>query len=101
MKDLSLGELVTLFLSSEAKCVTFANIKILLSIAMVLPVSTATCERSFSDMKQIKDWLRNRLLPASLSNLMTIAIEGPALPEVDFDAVLALWKAMKPRRLLV
>ena len=80
--------------------VTFPNINILLSIAMVLPVSTATVERSFSDMKQIKDWLRNRLLPASMLKLMIIAIEGPPLHEVDFDAVLALWKAMKPQRLI-
>ena len=54
-KSLSLKELATLFLRSEAKCVTFPNIKILLTITSVLPVSTATVERSFSDMKQIKD----------------------------------------------
>ena len=56
---------------------TFPNIKILLTIAMVLPVSTATFERTFSDTKQIKDQLRNRLLPASMFKLMIIAIEGP------------------------
>ena len=94
-KSLSLKELATLFLRSEAKCVTFPNIKILLTIAMVLPVSTATVERSFSDIKQIKDRLHNRLLPASIFKLMIIAIEGPPLHEVDFDAVLALWKAME------
>ena len=97
-KSLSLKELATLFLRSEAKCVTFPNIKILLSIAMVLPVSTATVEHSFSDMKQIKD--RNRLLPALMFKLMIITIEGPPLHEVDLDAVLAMWKTMKPRRLL-
>ena len=48
---------------SRATCETF-NIKILLTIAMVLPVSIATVERYFSDMKQIKDRLRNCLLPA-------------------------------------
>ena len=80
---------------------TFPNIKILLTIAMVLPVSTATVERSFSDMKQIKDRLGNRLLPASMFKLMIIVIKGPPLQEVDFDAVLALWKAMKPQRLLI
>ena len=78
---------------------TFPNIKILLTIAMVLPVSTATVESFFSDMKPIKGRLRNRLLPASMFKLMIIAIEGPPLHEVDFDAVLALWKAIKPRRL--
>ena len=100
-KSLPLKELATLFLRSEAKCVAFPNIKILLTIAMVLPVSTATVESSFSDMKQIKDRLRNRLLPASMFKLMIIAIVGPPLHEVDFDAVLALWKTMKPRRLLI
>ena len=86
-KSLSLKELATLFLRSEAKCVTFPNIKILLTIAMVLPVSTATVERTFSNMKQIKEQLRNRLLPASMFKLMIIAIEGHPLHEVDFDAV--------------
>ena len=100
-KSLSLKKLATLFLRSEAKYVTFPNIKILLTIAMVLPVSTATVERSFSDMKQIKDRLRDRLLPASMFKLMITAIEGPPLHEVDFGAVLALWKVMKPRRLLI
>ena len=61
---------------------TFPN-KILLTIAIVLPVSTATVERSFSDMKQIKDRLHNRLLPASMFKLMIIAIEKPPLHEVD------------------
>ena len=100
-KSLSLKEIATLFLRSEAKCVTFPNCKILLTFAMVLPVSTATVELSFNDMKQIKDRLRNRLLPASMFKQMIIAIEGPPLHEVDFDAVLALWKAMKPWRLLI
>ena len=69
-KSLSLKELAILFLRSETKCVTFPNIKILLTTAMVLHVSTATDERSFSDMKLIKDRLRNRLLPASMFKLM-------------------------------
>ena len=100
-KSLSLNELATLFLRSEVKCVAFPNIRILLTIAMVLPMSTATVERFFNDMKQIKDRLCNQLLPASMFKLMIIAIEGPPLHEVDLDAVLALWKVMKPRRLLI
>ena len=100
-KSFSLKELATLFLRSEAKSVTFPNSKILLTIAMVLPVSTATVEHSFSDMKQIKYRFRNRLLPAYMFTLMIIAIEGPPLHEVVFDAVLALWKSMKPWRLLI
>ena len=80
---------------------TFPNITILLTTGMVLPMSTATVEHSFSDMKQIKDRLRNRLLPASMFKLMITAIEGPPLHEVDFDVVQVLWKTMKPWRLLI
>ncbi len=102
MKGFSLQKLALQFFKSEAKCVTFPNIKTLLSIAMVLPMSTATVERSFSDRKQkIKNRLRNRLQPSSLSKLMMIAIEGPQLDEVNFDAVLSLWKSIKPRRILL
>ncbi len=99
MKGFSLQKLALQFFKSEAKCVTFPNIKTLLSIAMVLPMSTATV--SFSYMKQIKNRLRNRLQPSSLSKLMMIAIEGPQLDEVNFDAVLSLWKSIKPRRILL
>ena len=76
---------------------TFPDIKILLTIAMVLPVST---ELLSSDMKQIKDRLRKGF-QHQCCKLMIIAIEGPPLHEVDFDAVLALWKAKKPLRLLI
>ena len=88
-----------LFLRSEAKCVTFPKD----SAHHCHGASCVYCnwKCSFSDMKQIKDRLRNRLLPASMFKLLVIAIEGPPLHEVDFDAVLALWKAMKPRRLLI
>ena len=100
-KSLSLKKLATLFLRSEAKCVTFLNIKILLTIAMVLPVIIATVERSFSDMKQIKDRLRNRLLPASMFKLMIRAIEAPHSTQWPLLQCWLLWKVMKPRRLLI
>ena len=58
-------------------------------------------ERTFSDLKHIKNRLHNRLLSTSLSKLMTTAIEDPPLAKVDFDAVLTLWESMKPRRILL
>ena len=58
----------------------FPEIFKLLNILLVLPVGTATVERSFSHMKQIKTRLRNRLNDANLSHLMRIAIEGPDYP---------------------
>ena len=65
--------------------------------SMVLPISTATVRRYFSDMKQIKDCF---VLSTSLSKLMII-VEGPPLAKVDFDAALSLWKSMKSRWILL
>ena len=42
-----------------------------------LPVTTATVERSFSDMKMIKTRLRSRLGEDTLDYALRICIEGP------------------------
>ena len=70
----------------------FPEIFKLLNILLVLPVGTATVERSFSHMKQIKTRLCNRLNDANLSHLMRIAIEGPELSSINFDEVLEVFK---------
>ena len=49
----------------------------LATICLSIPISIALAERSFSDMKLIKNRLRNRFTELSLSNLMKIVIESP------------------------
>ena len=44
---------------------------------MVLPVTTATVEQSYNDMKLIKTRLRSRLGEETLNHTMRISIEGP------------------------
>lgn len=39
---------------------SFPNIKILLTILAVIPVTTASVERSFSTLKRLKTYLRNK-----------------------------------------
>ena len=55
---------------------------------MALPVSTATVERTFSQMELIKTYLRNRLSDSNLEYLMKIAIEGPSISNMDFNKIL-------------
>ena len=64
----------------------------LLNIMMALPVSTATVERTFSQMKLIKTRLRNRLSDSNLEHLMKIAIEGASISNVDFNEILDIFK---------
>ena len=64
----------------------------LLNIILVLPVGTASVERSFRRMKQIKTRLCNRLNDANLAHLIRIAIKGPELSLVNFDEVLEVFQ---------
>ena len=66
----------------------------LLNIILVLPVGTASVERFFSHIKQIKTRLLND------ANLMRIAIEGPELSSVNFDEVLEVFQE-KNRQILL
>ena len=71
----------------------------LYSILVVLPYSTAECERGFSTMNDIKSDTRNRL-DDILVDLMFIAMYGDSF-EFDYDALGAyiakeIWKCKKP-----
>ena len=80
----------------------FPNLATLASLQLVLPVTTATVERSFSDMKLVKTRLRSRLGENTLDQAMRVCIEGPpTLSEDELDNIVTLWKDMKPRRLSV
>ena len=71
----------------------------LLNIMMAFPVSTATVERTFSQMKLIKTCLCNRLSDSNLEHLK-IAIEGPSISNVDFNEIIDIFK-QKNRRILL
>ena len=48
----------------------FPNLTCLVAVQLVLPVTTATVERSFSDMRVVKTRLRSRLRENTLDQLM-------------------------------
>ena len=71
----------------------FPNLFRLAEIAVCLPVTTASVERSFSHMKMIKTKLRNRLNESSLHHLTMIAIEGPdKLHYKNLEEIMEMWK---------
>lgn len=79
----------------------FKELKDLLATFLVIPVSTATAERSFSTMRRIKPHLRASMAGQRLSNLAIISIERelsyPLL--MDPDPVVNEFAAKKGRRL--
>ena len=70
------------------------NLAKVAAIANVLPVTTATVERSFSAMKLIKTKLRSRLGADALKHTMRICMEGP-----DQLSVVDHYKSVKKRKL--
>jgi hypothetical protein len=73
--------LIDLAVSSE-KSAMFPAFACAIRRLLLLPIGTATVERSFSAMKRILCDKRNRLLPEHMCHLMRIAIEGPSVPDV-------------------
>lgn len=76
------------------------NLIILAELALLLPIHTADCERSFNKKKLIKSKSKKRIRATALNNLMLISIiEGKPLEEFDFVDSLPMWKAQKDRRI--
>ena len=63
----------------------------LMQIYMVIPTSSAICERGFSSMKRIKYNWRSSLAPAQLQRLMSVAIEGPDPDDFKAEEVVKRW----------
>ena len=76
-KKSSLQQVLSALLSSTTIATSFPNLAKLAAILIVLPVTTATVERTFSSMKLIKTRLRNRMGESTLEHTMRICIEGP------------------------
>ena len=93
---------ISSLLTNSTILAAFPNIACLASIALVLPVTTATVERSFSDMKLVKTRLRSRLGEGTLDQALRVCIEGPEyLSDSALDAIITDWKERKQRRIAV
>ena len=78
-------ELLTALVQQTYLQKIFPNLHKLAVIALVIPISSADCERGFSALKRIKTRLRNRLSNRILNNLLKISIEGPEIKDFDFE----------------
>ena len=101
-KDSTLQQVLwTLIDSANSDIATaFPNLAKVAAIVNVLPVTTATVERSFSAMKLIKAILRSRLGADELEHTMRVCIEGPNQLSDDFlESVIDHYKSVKKRKL--
>ena len=60
-------------------------------IVLVLPSSSASCERGFSRINCIKTDLRSRLTTGNLDSLMLIGLRGVSVKDLDPNESIRLW----------
>ena len=70
----------------------------LIKLSLVLPVATASVERSFSSMKLVKTELRNRMGDEYMNNACICYIEKEFLQQVSVESVMQRFQKMKTRR---
>ncbi|KAL7181344.1 hypothetical protein ACSBR1_040265 [Camellia fascicularis] len=80
------------------KDIVYPLVYLLIKLALILPVATATVERAFSAMKFIKNLLRNRMGDQWLNNCLVTYIEKDVFDSVDNELIMQRFQNMKSRR---
>ena len=75
LKDTKLKSIVDLYVELLPLKQAFPTTIFLITAAMIIPVSSTTCERTFSKMKLIKTTTRNTMSDTRLSDLCVLAVE--------------------------
>ncbi len=73
----------------------------LCTIAVTLPVSSASCERSFSTLKLIKTFLRSTTTYERLRDLGVLSIESRRAKALDLDVFVDRFSRQHNRRILL
>ncbi|XP_042404572.1 zinc finger MYM-type protein 1-like [Zingiber officinale] len=74
---------------------------LLLKLALLLPVATATVERVFSAMKIIKTSLQNQLGDDMVNDCLIPYIERDVFDTIDNEAIIQHFQNMKSRRVIL
>jgi hypothetical protein len=77
---------------------TFSLVYRLITLALTLPVATASVERVFSAMKIIKSDLRNKIGDDWLNDLMICYVEKEIFAQIDDKKIMLRFHAYSNRR---
>ena len=62
---------------------SFSNIKVCLRILGTLPVTTCTCERSFSSMRRLKTYTRSTMISERLNEIAVMHVHQEIVPGIE------------------
>lgn len=78
---------------------SYPNVETAFRIFSTIPVTIATCERSFSKLKLVKNYLRSTMGQERLSNLAILSIENEIASKIDFDDIIDEFASIKSRKI--
>ncbi|XP_030047652.1 uncharacterized protein LOC115461718 [Microcaecilia unicolor] len=79
----------------------YPNFTKLLKLALTLPVGTATCERSFSAMRRVRNWLRSTMGQERLTTLCLLNTESDLVGDIDPEQIIDTYDAKSSRRMMI
>ncbi|KAL4107535.1 hypothetical protein QTP88_017867 [Uroleucon formosanum] len=76
----------------------YPNISVAYQIYLTMPVTSASCERSFSKLKLIKTYLRSTTEQARLNHLSILSIENKIARQINYEDIINDFAAKKARK---
>lgn len=74
------------------------KLALIIKIALALPVTSASCERSFSVLKLLKTYLRNTIGMQRVSNMAVLSIHSTMAKQLSRDAIINEFAASGNRK---
>jgi len=69
---------------------------LIMQLAMTIPVSSATCERSFSAMRRVKKYMHSTMLQDRFSALASLHIESEMARKINIKQLIDEFAVMQP-----
>ena len=86
----TVGEAAAVLRGLSKECRAHSNqVKVLIRLHLVVPASSVTAERSFSEFRRIETWLRSAMSQARLSEVYLLNIHSNILDTVNLNAIVA------------
>ena len=79
----------------------FPQVAKVFKLFLTAPPSVCKSERSFSRLKLLKSYLRNRICEKRLHYMMLLACENDLTDQLDLQKIVDKWKIIKSRRIQV
>ena len=76
----------------------FPSLKAVMQVALTIPVSSCTCEWSFSALRRLHTWLRRTTGQSRLQHLAVMSIEKELLERIEHQRVIDRFATLKVRR---